>query len=122
MYKQQQETDLQALMWEQKKNPQLDLRHKIDAARLALNLNLIIKAQKHLHWSRHRFYTLLGRKLIPHPYNSALPKLCLCDGKLTQNLQLVVQEFCTFYSKLYASLNAFPATLADKYFRDIPFT
>lgn len=31
----------------------------------------------------------------------------------------MVKEFCSFYSKLYASPNAFPATLADKFFRDI---
>lgn len=99
--------ELQSIVQEQKYNPQLDLRHKIEAARTVLNLSLTTKAEKYLRWSRHRFNTLgdkpttlLARKLTPRPNNLALPRLLLQDGKLTQNPQLIIAEFSNFFSKL----------------------
>lgn len=54
---QQQEDELHKIVQEQKSNPHLDLRHKIDTARTALNLSLTTIAEKFLRWSRHRYYT-----------------------------------------------------------------
>ena len=59
-------------MEEQHRTPQIDIRQKIDEARLALNLSLTTQAEKQISWSEHRFYTMgdkpttmLARKLVP---------------------------------------------------------
>lgn len=44
----QQEANLEEVIREQHENPQIDLRHKIDKARLALNLSLTTQAEKHI--------------------------------------------------------------------------
>lgn len=62
---------------------------------------------------------LLARKLNPRPYNPALPKLRLQTGQITQNPQLILQEFYTFYSKLYDSPKDFNINKAEEFLRDI---
>lgn len=111
-------------MLKQKKNPQIDTRHKIDAERTALNRSLTTKAEKYLRWSRHLFYTLgdkpntlLARKLTPLPYNLALQELRLCNDKLAQNWWYRNSVSFTQNYTLHRTLSA---ALADKYFRDIP--
>lgn len=39
-------------MNEQRAAPQVDIRHRIDAARLALNLSLTTQAEKHIYCSK----------------------------------------------------------------------
>lgn len=62
---------------------------------------------------------LLTRKLNPRPFNPALPKLRLQNGQTTQNPQLILQEFFTFYSRLYDSPKDFCANKAEEFLRDI---
>ncbi|XP_040214168.1 vomeronasal type-2 receptor 26-like [Rana temporaria] len=52
------EAYLDHLLDEQRRNPQPDIRRKIDDARLALNLSLTTQAEKHISWSKHKFYTM----------------------------------------------------------------
>lgn len=51
------EANLEVLMEEKHRNPQIDLRHKIDDTRLALNLSLTTQVEKHESWSKHSFFT-----------------------------------------------------------------
>lgn len=62
---------------------------------------------------------LLARKLTPRPYTPALPKLRLHNGQITQNPQLILQEFFSFYSKLYDTPTPLQATKAEEFLSDI---
>lgn len=62
---------------------------------------------------------LLARKLTPRPFTPALPKLRLQNSQTTQNPQLILQEFFTFYSKLYDSPTPLHKDKAEEFLRDI---
>lgn len=51
----QNEDELGALLEEHKRNPQLDLRSRIETARLELNICHTTKAEKQLRWTQARF-------------------------------------------------------------------
>lgn len=123
----QQEEELLRLTQEQKSNQHLDLRYQINVARTTLNLSLTTKAEKYDRCVKHRYYTLgdklnklLARKLNPRPYNPALPKLRLQNRQTNQNPQLILQEFFTFYSRLYDSPKDFSVNKAEEFLREIP--
>lgn len=93
---------------------------------MALNLSFTTKVEKYICWSRHWYCTmddkpntLLAGQLVPKPFDSALPKLWLQNGQLTQNPQLILREFFNFYSKPYASPEIFSAARAKKWFYDL---
>lgn len=95
-----QEIGLQNLLDEQRAAPLINTRHKINLARLALNLSLTTQAEKFIHWSRHKYYTigdkptnLLARKLVPRKYTLTIPKLRLHNRQPTQNPKFIVWEF-----------------------------
>lgn len=113
-------------MEEQHRIPQIDIRHKIDEARLALNLCLTTQAEKHISWSKHKYYTMgdkpttmLARKLVPRPYTPTLPKFRLPTGHPTQNPELILKAFHNFYSRLYSPLTKYEPPKAEMFFRDI---
>lgn len=113
-------------MEEQHKIPQTDIRHKIDEAKLALNLSLTTKAEKHISWSKHKYYTMgdklttmLARKLVPRPYTLTLPKLRLPTRHPTQNPELILKEFHKFYARLYSPPTKYEPLKAEMFFRNI---
>lgn len=124
---QQQEQLLRDLLREQKRTPEIDIRHKIDTARVALNISLTTKAEKSIRWSGNRYYTLgdkphtlLAHKLSPRQFSSALPKLKLRSGQQSQNPRLIVNKFFSFYTRLYSQPQPLRLPLVAEYFRDLP--
>lgn len=116
------EVDLGKLMQEQRLAPQVDIRHRIDEARLALNLSLTTQAEKCICWSRHKYYTMgdkpttmLARKLVPRILTSTLPKLRLPTRHPTQNPKTIIQEFHKFYTKLYSKPDQYSHTKAEAF-------
>lgn len=100
----------------------MDLRQQTDSSRLALDH----KAEKQICWSRHKYYyiglspnTLLAQKLVPRPFNLALPKSKIINRDPTQNPQLIVLEIFHFYAKLYSAPRPFLNQLADRFFQDL---
>lgn len=102
------DSELTALLKDRKWNPSLDLRGKIDAVRLELSLCLTTRAEKHLRWTKAKFYhqadrpgKLLARKLTPSNLVTSVPKIRRPDGILTQNPVAVLGEFQKLNQKLY---------------------
>lgn len=114
---------MQSLLDEWRGIPQVDIRHKKDLARLALNLSLTTQVEKRVRWSRHKYYTmgdkpttLLARKLVHQVYSSALPKLRVHNRFPSQNPKLILQEFHNFTSTLYCKPDQFSEDRADDVF------
>lgn len=89
-------------------------------------MSLTTQAEQTSRWSRHYFYkmgdkpnTMLAQKLAPRVYASALSRLRLKHGQLTQNPQPVVRTFYDFYPSLYDKPDSFQEALEYTFFQDI---
>lgn len=91
------ERDFSALCKQHKKNLTKVQIAQLDAARIALNLALTVKAETSLHWSGARFYQqkdkmskMLATKLSPKTCTFTLPKIRLQDDSMTLNPQRIL--------------------------------
>lgn len=110
-----------------KKDPSKVPIAKLDAARTALNLALMVNAEKTIRWSGARFYQqknkismMLAAKLSLKFHSFMLPKIWIQDGSMTLNPQRILQTFQAFYTKRYQRDNTTDKSKIDSFLDDLP--
>lgn len=90
-----------------KKNPSSVPTSSLDTARLALNLALTARADKHVKWVGDKFYLKkdkidkIAPKLSPKHTSYSLLKIRQADGTFLLNPQRILNSFQDYYSDLY---------------------
>uniref|UniRef100_A0A803K359 Reverse transcriptase domain-containing protein n=1 Tax=Xenopus tropicalis TaxID=8364 RepID=A0A803K359_XENTR len=110
----------------QSTNPKIDLSSQINKTRLELDLVLTTKAKNATQWTQQRFYShsnkptrLFARRLSNRLDFTPIVNLKTSKGQPTNALPKIVQEFHTFYKKLYTAPKDIPTPQLRAFFKTI---